>query len=219
METTLIWTMLLAGIMAQQAGASIITDGSFEGLVEVSHANGGNGYFQEVNPGALGAWTIKAGNVAVVKNTLWQATDGSFSIGLQGVSASATIEQELNTVAGQTYQLSFDRSGSPDLRYVKTLQVSVGDTLKSYNFDPTQISAYADMKYVHETLTFKATTAHTLLSFSDMSNGGVGSAGSVLDNVKVSAVPKPSTIIAGALALLLFPFGISAFRSLRKNKA
>lgn len=37
------------------------------------------------------------------------------------------------------------------------------------------------------------------------------------DNIAVAAVPEPSTIIAGAL--LLLPFGASAFRSLRRNKA
>lgn len=37
------------------------------------------------------------------------------------------------------------------------------------------------------------------------------------DNIAAAAVPEPSTIIAGAL--LLLPFGASAFRSLRRNKA
>lgn len=37
-----------------------------------------------------------------------------------------------------------------------------------------------------------------------------------LDNVAASAVPEPTTMIAGAL--LLLPFGVSTFRMLRKNR-
>jgi hypothetical protein len=38
-----------------------------------------------------------------------------------------------------------------------------------------------------------------------------------LDNVVVSAVPEPTTMIAGAL--LLLPFGASTLRLLRKTRA
>jgi len=37
------------------------------------------------------------------------------------------------------------------------------------------------------------------------------------DNIAVAAVPEPSTIIAGAF--LLLPFGVSAWRSVRRNRA
>ncbi|MGH7972845.1 MAG: hypothetical protein ACREIC_29370, partial [Limisphaerales bacterium] len=62
----------------------------------------------------------------------------------------------------------------------------------------------------------------TVLSFQDISDPA-GTAqypnttpwGAVIDNVVLTAVPEPATILAGAL--LLLPFGASTIRILRRN--
>jgi hypothetical protein len=47
--------------------------------------------------------------------------------------------------------------------------------------------------------------------------GGVSSGSVDINSITVSAVPEPTTMVAGAL--LLLPFGASALRILRKKRA
>ena len=78
------------------------------------------------------------------------------------------------------------------------------------------------MKYQLETEYFTATTTSEMLQFQDLSylnySGYNGSTpwGAVIGNVVLSAVPEPTTVVAGAL--LLLPFGMSTLRILRKSK-
>ena len=58
------------------------------------------------------------------------------------------------------------------------------------------------------------TAANTTLSFAGVSANNRAYVG--LDNVSLTAVPEPTTMIAGAL--LLLPLGVSTLRLLRKNR-
>lgn len=63
------------------------------------------------------------------------------------------------------------------------------------------------------TYTFTAAGADTI-TFQDLT--GFDSNAGWIDNVRISAVPEPTTVIAGAL--LLLPLGASAIRFVRRNR-
>jgi len=202
--------MLLLPVVAS---ANMVVDGSFEDP-SVS------GTFTTINAGSsIGAWTVTAGSVDLINN-YWQPAQGSQSVDVAG-NINGTIQQTISGITdGQTYLLTFYMAGNPDGDpTTKTLQASMGDFSQSFTFNDTGYTK-DNMGWTEESATFVATG--DVLSFQDLSliNGGPSPYGAALDNVSLEAVPapipEPSTVVAGAMMLL--PFGVGAFRSLRKER-
>ena len=63
----------------------------------------------------LTGWTVGGAGVDIVDKTLWPAADGSRSIDLNAFDAGS-ISQVIDTVPGQTYNVSFAMSGNPDAK-------------------------------------------------------------------------------------------------------
>ena len=120
----------------------------------------------------------------------------------------------------QEYALTFALSGNPD-GFPGTKKLGVGLTLggaSPYAFSYSIGSnTHTDMEYQYVTAYFTASDTSEVLQFQDQSSyEGSTPYGAVIGNVALTAVPEPTTMLAGALMLL--PLGVSAIRIMRKSR-
>src|SRR5262245_39727032 len=140
-------------------------------------------------------WTVSAGNIDWITPCNWNSSNGTHSLDLIGGTAVGTpiggIQQTFDTIAGVTYQVSFDLAGNPSAAFppaIKPLSVTVAGTTHNYTFDTTGKS-YLAMGWVTHTFTFVATGLSETINF--VSNVGIPSfAGAALDNVSVIPIPS-----------------------------
>lgn len=210
----------LVGAIAVAGGASaqnLIVNGGFNN----GDVDGPPGGFQFLNTGsnAINGWSILGGSVDWIRG-YWQSADADgYSIDLNGGSAGI-LAQTINTVAGQTYDLSFSLSGNPDAFRGETRIAIIGaggTTIGTSTYDLTAANSRANMLWATETYSFVATGATTEIRFTS-GNPIPGSTntswGAALDNVSVvTAVPEPTT-----WALMILGFG-SAGAMLRRRRA
>lgn len=168
--------MLTAQEGAHSAG--LVKDGNFEKPI-VS-----GGFNEYTAPQNFGQWTVSAGSIDLVASSYWMPAHGNQSVDLNGSNAG-TISQDLSTVPGTNYVLSFDLAGNivcPPA--VKQMQVMWGSTIvTTLSFDITGHSA-SNMGWKHHKYTVQATDADTVLSFVSLTPGECGPA---LDAVSVKA--------------------------------
>lgn len=167
-----------------------VTNGSFEDF------NCGTSSFFSFNAGtsAIPGWTVGGGGVDVICS-YWTASDGSVSLDLNNLS-SGSVSQDITTVAGVNYAVTFDMSGNPDGRPAgdplfspsnKTIAVNVdGSTPTIFTFDTTAAgNTVADMMWLTNTFNFMALDTLSTLSFASLTAGAFGPA---LDNVRITVV-------------------------------
>ena len=197
-------TAFTAGmLLASGVSAATITNGSFEQPGTTS------GPFSTLNAGSnqLTGWTISAGSVDLI-NTLWQHSDGSYSLDLDG-NAPATISQDISGLTiGTTYSVLFDLAANPASQgsVFKTLTVAAGLDAQRYTFDRTG-TTLSNMGWVTETFEFTATAQTETLEF--MSTSDSGAFGPALDNVRFAPAPVP---LPAGVVLLLSGLGLLAMR-------
>ena len=117
------------------------------------------------------------------------------------------LDQVLPLMSGQTYILDFWARTTSTLGNPEALTFSLGGAGSSHTFMSAQ-SSYEEFTY---TITAGAGPA---LIFSAAT---LGADKIYVDDVSVTAVPEPTTMVAGAL--LLLPFGASTMRMLRRRTA
>ncbi len=183
----------LAGLLlATEARANLITNGSFES-------------------GTTG-WTVGGGGIDLILDSLpssgWQASDGSYSVDLNAFTPGS-VATSFTTVVGVPIVVTFDLSGNPGLpRDLKTLDVLVdGVVTGSFSYDTSvQLNTAANMKYVTESFTFTPTATSTTLTFQSTTNAGASfpaaAQGPVLDNVVATQVPEPAALLMMGAGLL-----------------
>lgn len=168
-------------IIGAAFAATTVTNGSFE-----SGLTGWN------NPAAV---DVVCGG--------WQASDGNCSVDMGGSPSQGKLTQDLSTVAGATYTVSFALAGNPSCTPgnsnwvgwvsesgAKTLVVSAtGAASSTYSFDVTG-KDYSNMGWTPQTYSFTATGALTTLSFE---NGVSQWCGTAIDAVSVSGGPTAVT--------------------------
>lgn len=213
-NSALVATTLSLGCMTQAAHAAAFTNGSFE-LGPTSGANLG------IGSTAITGWTVFGHDVDYVFS-LWQTTDGTKSLDLNGGSIGG-IAQTFDTVVGTTYRVLFDLAGNPaGIPAVKTLGVlAVSGTPQdllnpalvpqAFTFDITG-KTFASMGWQPQAYEFTATTASTTLGFFSSAGGSFGPA---LDNVRVttsSPSPSPTSVPTPALLPGLIGMGLAAWR-------
>jgi len=163
--------------------------------------------FQWVHVGeqTLDGWTVSGPGASypggtgygegidIVSNNRWQAAEGSRSIDLNAYN-QGSISQTIDTVAGQTYDVTFALSGnpSPDFGGSKTMTVTAGAAWQDFTFD--KVNTPDDMQYENKTfsfigtgspmtLTFKSTT--TIQGPGNVTGGFSAAGGPVIDNVHI----------------------------------
>ena len=186
----------LAFAAAPVALGAQIVNGSFEDPVATSSIDGRT---------SIPGWSASSGNFELITSAFWQPFAGNQSIDLNGTSVG-TIFQDVATVAGTRYDLTFALAGNPGTPENKTLNVLWGtDAARPFTF--VQAGAtQADMNW--ELITIQglvATGPTTRLVFQSTSpNAFSGPALDAVALTRVSAVPEPGTwalLATGLVAL------------------
>jgi choice-of-anchor C domain-containing protein len=178
------------------ASADIVTNGQFLGPA------GNFTTVFAVNSTTIPGWTVSTGSVDWI-GTYWSAPGGQ-SVDLDGNSPGA-ISQNIPTVAGQTYWLSFWLAGNPDGGpVVKTLAVTVGaDPSHIFTFDTTG-KTKTDMGWEHLGFSFTGPGGSTIITFA--SNDVASPWGPALADVRVPGPDFYTEFAVGlsGLGLLMF---------------
>ena len=182
-------------LAAGSAKANLISDGGFEdGASFTNFINLSNG------DTSLSPWSISGGNgsgaLSWVNNnpsvaTYLAGTEGNYFLDITRPDSGgwATITQSITTVAGTTYQLTFDIGASSHFAAVY-VTASAGGTSQTFSNSTSLENAW-----VSEVLEFTATTTTTVISFTGASPGNAEYVGldNVAVNLKSSPVPEPSS--------------------------
>jgi choice-of-anchor C domain-containing protein len=192
--------------------ANLVKNGGFENSDQLQSWGG----LSVPQAGSLYDWNLLNGDLEVIGNGYWVPESGSKSIDLSGLS-HGTISQDLSTISGQRYTLTFAMSGNPDSgepTHIRIVNVYWGDDpARQYSFDTSGIS-YQNMKWEPiSILNLEATSSSTMIKFEDVSPTYYGSVGAALDDIVVepvtSPVPEfpsvflPATMIIGFLGAVL----------------
>jgi choice-of-anchor C domain-containing protein len=180
--------------MASSLHAALFTNGSFEN--------------------SMTGWTFSDIDLVLDDTPFsgWEASDGIYSVDLNGF-VPGFIEQTFDTVAGETYDVSFDLSGNPGgSSILRTLDVMIdSSTVLSPDYDTVlNGNTENDMMWETHSFSFIADDSSTTLRFESTTAGGFGfpidAMGPVLDNVSViaSAVPEPAALSLVTMVLLAF---------------
>jgi choice-of-anchor C domain-containing protein len=161
-------------------GGNVVIDGSFDwpkapvGDVRTYRA-----------PQRFSIWHVASGSVDIADQGYWQPAEGKQSLDLSGDDAG-TIFQDLPTVDGQKYSVTFSMAGNVVCGpAVKQLAVSWdGQQVATEAFDTTGRSR-TDMGWVQHKLTVVAAGPSSRLGFQSLTAGACGPA---IDRVRVKPV-------------------------------
>lgn len=124
----------------------------------------------------------------------WDVSDGLRAVDLDGRdSLFSGIQQTFATLIGQGYLVSFDLSGNPHGSLVKEVRVAVDGVSHDYAHDSSgqRIEALLWQSLSFE---FTASSPTATLSFTSLTPTP-NSYGALIDNVNVTEVPEPSTLL------------------------
>ncbi len=166
------------------AAANLVVNGSFETPVVPT----GSGAIPSMTTGLTG-WTIASGNIDLLGlkspgNPYWQNAAGNQSIDLNGTTPGA-IYQDIQTVAGQVYNLRFAHACNPDGLTNHALSVFwAGANVTNAPF-PYPNTTVTSMGWQYVTLPVIGSGGLDRLEFEDL-NIEPDSAGPTLDDVSLT---------------------------------
>jgi len=195
----------LALLTGTSAAASPFVNGSFESAA--------------VNPGAF--WnTLEAGSTAITGwevfggridyiGTYWDADDGIRSVDLNGNLGPGGIRQSFDTTSSSFYRVNFAMAGNPDGGpATRDVLVQSGAFSQVFTFVIPGGTTRQNMNWAEYSFDFLALADTTTLSFlSTTQNQFYGPA---LDDVRVTPVPEPTS-------LLLVGSGVAGFVARRRR--
>ena len=131
-------------------------------------------------------WTPAVGEQYSELDSDWDGPDGV----INGEAASIRIYQDLDTIIGETYQITFDFSPRPGMGLADNdLEFSWNGTVQdTISADGTGLT---DTNWSNHNYSFTAVNAVTRLQFADI--GEPNSLGTFLDNVSVRCIPPEET--------------------------
>ena len=184
----------LVAVAASQASAAPFTNGSFE---LTSGGNPGAGFITKAGGDlSITGWVVTGDSVDYI-GTYWQAAQGVRSVDLNGNDPGG-IQQTFDTVAGQLYRVNFALAGNPDGPPLnQSARVTAAASLQDFVFLGAGATR-ANMNWTYFDFFFTATSASTTLSFASLDGvigGGNDFFGPALDDVSVTAVPEPASLL------------------------
>lgn len=219
-------TAAIACAGGAQAATNLLVNGGFDDIGQGAVPEGWGGltyYTDGTHPGGvfLPGWTVEAGSVDLTATTSpWGPADmGAYSLDINGWTAG-TISQTFNTVAGQTYNVTFaysrNAAGGPDLMSADVGVYNGADLLNGLTVstvnNPSLYGVEHGVIWHDDGFSFTATGAtSTLRLAADIP----GNAGVFFDTVSVlgAGVPEPA-----AWALMIGGFGMAG-AMLRRRRA
>jgi hypothetical protein len=191
------------------------------GLAVTINANAAfvNGGFET---GDLTGWTSKEGANSYnpygynpFGTTYGAGMEGSHWAWLAGYETSIYMEQTISGLTiGTSYNVNFIMASEA---WNSDKLIVTHNGLGSQTFSAPPIKTTFWDNWVAKQYTFTAGSTSETIRFSTFTLINAGGYDVGFDDVSISAVPEPSTVIAGAL--LLLPFGASAVRVLRNRKS
>ena len=176
------------------AATNLLSDGDFESFA----GQVADGSYTVVNAGdALGAWTVGATSVDLIRNNY--GSINNVSIDLSGSPGPGSLSQSFYAQQGTTYTLTWDffkNGGGTDL--------TVSFAGQTHVYAPAAAPTSASLLWT------ALSTGTQTVSF----GGGPGNSGPTLDNVTLTAaVPEPQTY-----ALLIAGLGVVGFVAKRRKQ-
>jgi len=186
---------------AHAESGNLIQNGSFEspGLVGYQYVPGGSSMIVGWTTLLDGVerWSAAYPSVPVV------AADGELVLDLNpDLPGGGGIEQVIATQPGQAYSLTFQfgTSTAAGQSGHASLQVLFGDQQRDYSIDTPS----ATVEWFGVSTSFVATSPVTTLRFSHP--GSTNGSFSIIDDVVVSAVPEPSSLLMLGVGVLAIGF-------------
>tara|TARA_R110001606_G_scaffold363430_3_gene517599 strand:+ start:58541 stop:59155 length:615 start_codon:yes stop_codon:yes gene_type:complete len=189
-KSVLALTIFALSTQVNAAGVNLVVNGSFE------NPDIPTGSYNTYN--SILGWTTSGAGVEIRDNVVGTAYDGDQFAELDSLSNSAIFQNVANTVAGQSYLLSFAYSPRID-------QLSLTNGISAYWNGVLVDSVTADGGSSNNWTMFNylvTGTGNDVLQFAAV--GTDDSLGGNLDAVSVSAVPLPAAAFLFAPALLGF---------------
>ena len=186
-KSVLALTIFALSTQVNAAGVNLVVNGSFE-----------NPDIPTGSYNSILGWTTSGAGVEIRDNVVGTAYDGDQFAELDSLSNSAIFQNVANTVAGQSYLLSFAYSPRID-------QLSLTNGISAYWNGVLVDSVTADGGSSNNWTMFNylvTGTGNDVLQFAAV--GTDDSLGGNLDAVSVSAVPLPAAAFLFAPALLGF---------------
>ena len=203
-------TGVLAMAWSASASANLVSNGSFETLVGGQNLSGT--YYEQLAPGStrIADWTVsgaagksldivREGTGVTPPKSLDWAQDGEYGIDLAGNPGPAELSQSISTSSGQQYLVSFWTSSNGSAT-ADALSVYWDNVLMVDKLDTTIQGTWLETHF-----TVFGTGVPMSLKFAGLLGG---SAGALLDNVSVTAVPLPPAVIL--FGSVLFGFSVVA---------
>ncbi|MEO5913394.1 MAG: DUF642 domain-containing protein [Luteolibacter sp.] len=173
---------------------------------------------------AITGWTVNTVNIDWVRDSIWNASNGHYSIDMNGTqpnnqpSLPGGIQTMIPTTAGSTYRVTFDIAGfvsAGNTTNPKTMNVTAGGITTSFSLTTTNIYSGTlvtplALNWTTVVFNFVATGASSVVSFVSTVTNGDGSA-MLLDNVVIEAVPEPASSV-------IFGIGVAGL-ALRRRRA
>ncbi len=199
------------GLAAAPASAASIVNGSFE----LGTDPGPSFSTLAAGSSAITGWTIGGAGVDYISG-YWNASDGVRSIDLSALSAGG-VSQNITTVAGQTYKVTFDMAGNPDGGVGNRIMVvtSNGFNPQINSFTVGASNTLSNMGW--QSMSYMFTAGPGTITNIAFASNEYNAFGAALDNVSISsAVPEPST-----WAMMILGFGTAGgmIRSSRRRNA
>jgi len=198
--------LFLALVLVPKAQANLIDSGSFESGNGIPYGDYNNKVASESTYNDITGWEVTNNQIKWVK-AWWTAQEGELSIDLSGgrtdVSYPGTLEAtSWNPTPGEIYTVTFYMSGN----YIgaggpgttKSLEVRAGGQQTTIAYVNPGGWSVTDPKWEEKAWTFTASTAERL-KFVSLENSNRGP---IIDNVAVTLVPLPPTLLLLGTGLL-----------------
>jgi choice-of-anchor C domain-containing protein len=187
---------------------SIVVNGDFEVPVVQNTTYGYQFETYYAGQQFLG-WTVGGHSIDIVAEGFWEAASGVQSVDLTG-SGLGSISQDIPTVPGQSYELSFAFAGNPAWSDRDPLLVTMeflwhGTVVDSLSFN-TAGHTGTSMGWSYYDYQLTAATDLTRLTFGSLTASS--NRGPAIDDVKLVVIPIPDSGPGLVLCAMLLGFSL-----------
>jgi hypothetical protein len=158
---------------------------------------------------SFGGWSVIGGSVDLEPDTIVTAPGGGLAVDLSGDDAGTILSNSINTVVGETYQVTFALNGNfaGGNTDSKTIRVAIDGVAADYTID--HIGAdWINEHWEYRTLTFTASTTASSIQFQSFEDSAFGP---YLADVSISHIPNTVSEILNNDSTLVYDSSTGKF--------